>query len=162
MILRLGLFVFLLSIVACNEKQNEIATPKKKTKLERELDQLNWMLGKWKREDTGELALWSKKENSYFGGMMVKINEKEKAVIQEVLSLEGRRDGIYFCSKNKGQSNSRKIEYLMTNENFDAPTFTNTSLNRQISYERIGPDKIKVAEEGTSNTGNAYYYVREM
>lgn len=95
---------------------------------------------------------------------MVTVNEEEKAVIQEVLSLEGRKDGIYFSSKPKGQNNSRRIEYKMMNANFDAPKFTNRDKDfpQQISYMRVGSNKIKVEEQGTSGQERSYYYVREI
>jgi hypothetical protein len=138
-------------------------TPKTKT-IGQDLTELDWMLGKWKHEITGELELWSKKENSFFGGMMVKVNEDEKAVIQEVLSLEGRKDGIYFSSKGSGTSNNTKLEFKMSNNNFDAPKFTSLteSFPKHISYMKVGKDKIKVALEGPNGDLRSFYYIREI
>ncbi len=162
--MRLGLLLVLLSLLGCSEKASVAKNPKEKSNLQTKLSDLNWMLGKWKREDTGELALWSKREDSYFGGMMVTVNEKEKAVIQEVLALEGRQDGIYFSSKEKGQTNNRRNEFKMSNSNFDAPQFTNSNTGalHQISYMRIGSDKIKVEEMESGGGENSYYFVREI
>ncbi|GLR18093.1 hypothetical protein GCM10007940_27080 [Portibacter lacus] len=150
--------------MACGEKTTEAETPKKTTNQGTELSELDWMLGKWKREDTGELALWSKKENSYFGGMKVTLNNKEQAVIQGVLALEGRKDGIFFSTKEKGQRNANRVEYKMSNTNFDAPKFTNPnqSYPKHISYMKIGNDKIKVEETGVGGKGTSYYFVREI
>ncbi len=162
--MRLGFLIFLLSLCSCKEPSKTTVKSEEQKKVGKELNGLNWMLGKWKREDTGELALWSKKEDTFFGGMMVTLNEEEKAVIQEVLSLEGRKDGIYFSSKERGQTNRRKAEYKMSNKDFDAPKFTNqnTDYPTHISYMRIGKNKIKVEEMGQSGQGNSYYFIREM
>ncbi len=127
------------------------------------LTELGWMLGKWKREDTGELELWSKRKDSFYGGMMVELNDQETAVIKEVLSLEGRKDGIYYGAKVKGRNNDRKVEFKMSNQNFDNPKFSNESHDypQHISYMKIGTDKIKVELEGNGND-KSFYYVREM
>jgi len=159
--MRIGLFVVLMSFIACSSKNTTAIAPKKTN--DQELGELDWMLGKWKREDTGELELWSKKENSFFGGMMVKLTGEQKAVIKEVLSLEGRGDGIYFSSKDQGSRSIRRAEYKMSNENFTAPTFTNPydGFPKHISYMKIGSDKIKVELEGGGQE-TSFYYVREM
>ena len=159
--LRIGLFVVFVSFLACNKSTNSAAAPSKTN--DQELNELDWMLGKWKREDTGELELWSKKESSFFGGMMVKLTGEQKAVIQEVLSLEGRKDGIYFSSKDKDSRNIRRVEYKMSNQNFKAPKFTNPvdGFPKHISYMKIGSDKIKVEMEGGGQE-TSYYYIREI
>ena len=159
MILRLCLFFFIVSCFACKESK-EIVKKENQVKL----TELDWMLGKWKREDTGELELWSKREDSFYGGMMVKLNDQDKAVIQEVLSLEGREDGIYFGAKVNGQNNDQKVIFKMSNNNFNAPKFSNLDHDypNHISYMKIGNDKIKVEIGGINGMDKSFYYIREM
>lgn len=162
MILRIGLVVALISLMACSS-ETKTTKPAENSKLSK-LNELEWMLGKWKNEDSGELELWSKKEDVYFGGMRVKLNEDQKAVIQEVLSLEGRSDGIYFSMKGGTKRNTSKIEFKMSNKNFDAPKFTSpTESNpKEISYMKVGSDKIKVSLIGPNGEAEAFYYSREI
>lgn len=161
MVMRISLVLVLVSFLACNKKYTTAVGPKKTDN--QELTELDWMLGKWKREDTGQLALWSKKENSFFGGMMVKLTGEKRAVIQEVRSLEGRHDGIYYSSKDKGTRHINRSEYKMSNTNFQAPKFTNPEggFPKNISYMKIGNDKIKVELEGEGRE-TSFYYIREM
>jgi hypothetical protein len=156
--MRISLFVILFVLVSCKE---EVKVSQIKNTIS--LSELDWMLGKWKREETGELELWSEKESSYFGGMVVQVNDANKAVIKEVLSLEGREDGIYYGAKVDGQNNGRKIDFKMSNENFEAPKFSNENHDfpKHISYMKIGNDKIKVELSGTDGEPVTFYYVRE-
>jgi hypothetical protein len=162
MILRIGLVVVMMCFMACASETETSENPKDSAVMD--LTELDWMIGKWKNEDSGELELWSKKEDSFFGGMMVKLNENQKAVIQEVLSLEGRSDGIYFSTKGGGTRKNAKIEFKMSNSNFDAPKFTSpTESNpKHISYMKVGSDKIKVDLQGPNGDVTSFYYIREI
>ena len=95
---------------------------------------------------------------------MVELNEKDKAVIQEVLSLEGREDGIYFSSKGSGSRNNLKVEFKMSNSNFEAPRFTSPteSFPKHVCYMKLGDDKIKVALIGPNGDETSFYYIREI
>ena len=157
--MRMCLMVLLFSLIAC--KENPKANNPKNTK---PLTELDWLLGKWKNENTGELELWSKKQDSFFGGMMVEVNENDKAVIKEVLSLEGRKDGIFYIAKINGKTRARKVEFKMSNTNFTKPTFSNldNEFPQHISYMKIGANKIKVELEGTGASSSSFYYIRDI
>lgn len=158
--MRMCLFAVLLCFTACKEKQQESKTNGDLVIL----DELDWILGKWQREDTQELEMWSKKETSFYGGIVANINENEKAVIKEVLSLEGRKEGIYYSAKVSGQNNGKKVEFKMSNNNFDSPKFSNEKHDypQHISYMKIGSDKIKVEISGDGRESQSFYYIRQM
>lgn len=163
--LRLCLLFFVTSFFACKESGELVATKaESKNSNQLKLTELDWMLGKWKRENTDELELWSKREDSFYGGMMVKLKNDEKAVIQEVLSLEGKEDGIYYAAKVNGQNNGQKVLFKMSNSNFNAPKFSNMQHDfpNHISYMKIGKNKIKVEIAGNNGNDQSFYYHREM
>jgi hypothetical protein len=128
------------------------------------LQDLEWMIGKWQKEDSNVYEMWSKKEHHFYGGLVVTTDSLEKSEIKEVLSLESRKDGVFLNAKVIGQNRERKVEFKMSNTNFKAPKFSNElhDYPNHINYMKIGTDKIKVEISGNNGNSNFYYYNRKI
>ena len=159
--MRISLLALVFLIVSCGAEGKKDMAKKSEA---RSISELEWMLGKWIREDNGQIEMWSKKEDSFFGGILVEVDEEGKTEIKEVLSLEGNADGVFYGAKVQGQNNNKKVVFKMSNTNFDTPKFSNESHDfpNHISYMKIGKDKIKVEVTGSGGEGSTFYYVREM
>lgn len=157
--MRISLLLMVLLFLACSNE----APKEKVVERTQSLEKLSWIIGKWRKEDTNKLELWSEKGESYYGGMVVELNDQDKAVIKEVISLEGREDGFYYGAKVNGQNSGRKIDFKMSNLDFESPVFTNESHDfpKAIKYIKVGSDRIKVELSGTGGEPVTFYYVRE-
>lgn len=155
--MRTLLLLLLITFVSCNEK-----TKAKNEDLEQSLDSLEWIIGKWQRENSNEYETWAKKSNILFQGTSAAIDNELNELINEELTLELKADGIFYGAKVLNQNNGQKIEFKLSNTDFESPIFTNANHDfpNNINYIKISEHQLKVEISGTEGGKRAFNFIR--
>lgn len=147
-------FVALLILFGCRENTSETPSHQipKESKPSFQLEQLQWIAGKWEGNDADDAFTewWSINQDGSYSGKAV-TTEGEDTLFREFLTILREDTTIYYVPEVA--HNSYPVKFELINISGTSAIFENQSHDfpQRISYNFIAPDSLVASIEGEVN-----------
>lgn len=117
-----------------------------------EISDLDWLVGKWKRERTQSPIFeeWTKTDSGFVGKSYVNIENEPK--ITETLEINQQNGETFYIPMVLNQNEGKPVPFKMLGKFEDRFIFLNPKHDfpQKIVYRKIGTDSVKVSIAGPS------------
>ncbi|AOW21079.1 DUF6265 family protein [Urechidicola croceus] len=126
------------------------------------LQQVEFLIGKWKMENKESYESWEKKEDKY-SGQSYKFKNGEK-VISENIELKIVENQIIYTPTVFDQNNGKGIPFKLNSSDQDLFSFENLEHDfpKKIQYRILSDDELYVSVLGENDKGFSFKLIRQV
>jgi hypothetical protein len=128
------------------------------------LDSIRWLVGEWATTGEGKQVLesWTAVSADTLEGVgAVRSPETGEISVSETLRLVAMSGNVYYVAKVP--ENDLPVPFAMTSCDDSSASFTNAlhDFPKRITYQRDGPDRIRVSVRGDGDQGFTLAFERQ-
>lgn len=163
------LFAVILTFSSCKEKIKapEIDLSEEKVKITNELDQLDWILGKWsnENEESQSYEVWQRTNDSVFSASSITVVEGDTVFVESMV-LEQKNGEVTLKATTEGQNKGATVGFRFVGTNDGEFIFENKQHDfpQRIIYTNPVKDSIHAWIVGISEgefTKVDFYFKRD-